>query len=1283
MLNKVTLTVEGNIDCQALLDTGSVPNQISRCDLNRFGDQVRLDPSTDHTPIIYANGDITRNHQRVRLTGSFIFQGMRKVFKDELFLVLESAVHLPILIGNPLLEKLGIELQNVSNVPTYDVQRVNVSVSDSSITHLQYQPPAPFNAFDLHIREGSFTEAPPKAVLSASLIDWTPQTHSMNDIVDACIQENVDAFDDLIRRIKQCNLLNKRDRTTLSQLFQDHAALFAQGLRPEHQACMTNIDLVPEILKDGFNRDTWQRISYTPSPARAQRIREFLIELMAMGVIRKYSSRIEPGACPFHLIPGPNGDRDKDRLVVDTSRQRSILIKDDYASPTADRQIPNIAGVDPSLPNRKRCLFGAYDVPKAFYTIPYLPGDPVEARFATFDGCTFIFDRLIMGSLNSMAKLNRALDQAFEGISGLARVADDIRLGSTSISEHIERTGKFLAACARHNVPLKPGKCDPISTSTLFCGYQIDNAGFRPDPRSRTVIESMEKPRNGAQLASAIGVIRWMSSSIPDSARLLKPLQDILQAIYRKAGSAESSAAKRFAVTDFGWTSKTDKLWTRVLHQLSNAVTLHHRDPKKTLVLYTDASQIGWAGLLFQVDPLDLDKHPTERHNELLGCMAGTFAGSQLYWPIVELEGYAVKRSIERMYHIINDNTKLHIMSDNKNLESIFDPSSEYLSKKDGPGRGRLIRWAAMLNEIDHVIQHIPGESNVFADLISRMRSIPPEDPSVGIDPDVPQFELQPSLTQRINAILPLHCSAVMTDHSVRTTLDPDWVHPSIVHVRAYAGDDGSNCEAFANFCTSHGGEFDYNERVWKRNGKVIIPDTDLRVKLMVLGHCQGGGHRGKRSTFDHLNSVVWWDTLESDVTSFVGECIHCHAASQKVPKRPYGQPLRASHRNQVLSFDFLHLGKSEQGYEKILVLTDQLSGFSKFFLATSESARVVADAIITWISLFGVPQVLMSDQSTGFKNEVIGFLTQELHADHHFTEAHVKTGHGKQERLNGVLGDMFRKLVSENRLAPSRWPELVPIVQMAYNNTPTKALKDFAPIEVFLGLQKSRPLDSFFSPGEAQWNKLESTTSVSDIVSNLISMLSNREALVKEFQDQTFAKRTTLRKNARGVLDLVLEVGDYVMRYNDAKGKRTKLAPRWIGPAKVTAIDPNNPHRVTIQHLGEDKKMTLHKQRLKFFDHRALVTHPELKQHADFLSDRQWEIDSLVDIAFRNNEFYVQVRWCATDENPQNELTWEPVRNFLQDVDKSYLIDFLRTFQPTNPQSLAAATKLLHTLTT
>jgi hypothetical protein len=499
--------------------------------------------------------------------------------------------------------------------------------------------------------------------------------------------------------------------------------------------------------------------------------------------------------------------------------------------------------------------------------------------------------------------------------------------------------------------------------------------------------------------------------------------------------------------------------------------------------------------------------------------------------------------------------------------------------------------------------------------------------------------------------------------------------------IRAFTGDDGRENEEFLKLAEKEGATFDWVERVWKRRGAVLIPDhKDLRVMLIATAHSWIGGHRRVATTSHILETVAYWPGMKADIKEFVTGCLHCLEKRSHLMARPFGQQIMPHKRNQIVSFDYLHLGPSEQGVEKILIVTDKLTSFTMMFPGVSESEEHAATSLISWMSLFGPPKTWLSDQSTGFKNEVIKKISKHMGVGHHFVTAHSHWANGKQERLNLTVGNIFRTLLSENGLAETHWISLVPIVQMIINHTPVESLSWLAPVTAMTGIERSNPIDCFFDPNLSDWQtvKLDEGTLATNLAKFQREM-AEREVTLHEFQEQKVAERQKEHQSKSGVKHLELAVGDFVMVLEAPKHKIiSKLAKRWVGPAKVIGFDSEAPeHVVKIEYmcpsLTKTKIEFVHVSRLRFFDLKEIARTAEIQQHAESTVRRKWIIKSITDLKKVGNQFNVEVNW----EEDQDGPTWEPLAVMCQDVPE-IVKDFVENKVPSGSKHLVSEVKQL-----
>ena len=156
---------------------------------------------------------------------------------------------------------------------------------------------------------------------------------------------------------------------------------------------------------------------------------------------------------------------------------------------------------------------------------------------------------------------------------------------------------------------------------------------------------------------------------------------------------------------------------------------------------------------------------------------------------------------------------------------------------------------------------------------------------------------------------------------------------------------------------------------------------------LCIIAHTGPAGHRGAASTEQSLSKSFKWSTLQADVRAFVRACIHCLSTSggEKVP-HPFGLSVHGTKANDNLQFDYIDLGASQSGDKYVLMLRDDHSDYKCFLAFPNTLAENAATAVIEWCAVFGVPNGLMSDGPTQFRNEVVRLVTKGLKVPHHFT---------------------------------------------------------------------------------------------------------------------------------------------------------------------------------------------------------------------------------------------------------------------------------------------------------
>ena len=150
----------------------------------------------------------------------------------------------------------------------------------------------------------------------------------------------------------------------------------------------------------------------------------------------------------------------------------------------------------------------------------------------------------------------------------------------------------------------------------------------------------------------------------------------------------------------------------RVTHPI-----LKYPDPARPYVLFTNASNYAWAGVLTQpydeVNPSNpsTDNKATKRVHHPITYVSGLFRGSQLNWAALKKETYAIYLSVRKFGFYLTGADVL-IRSDHLPLRKFLSRSTR--NKK-------VNNWAVELESFNLKFKYIQRIKNTLADTLSRI----------------------------------------------------------------------------------------------------------------------------------------------------------------------------------------------------------------------------------------------------------------------------------------------------------------------------------------------------------------------------------------------------------------------------------------------------------------------------------------------------------------------------------------------------------------------------------
>uniref|UniRef100_A0A3B3DC26 Integrase catalytic domain-containing protein n=1 Tax=Oryzias melastigma TaxID=30732 RepID=A0A3B3DC26_ORYME len=205
---------------------------------------------------------------------------------------------------------------------------------------------------------------------------------------------------------------------------------------------------------------------------------------------------------------------------------------------------------------------------------------------------------------------------------------------------------------------------------------------------------------------------------------------------------------------------------------------------------------------------------------------------------------------------------------------------------------------------------------------------------------------------------------------------------------------------------------------------------------------------------------------METEVQAFHKHCVVCNLQKGKGTVKAPLQPILTSYPLEIVGLDFLTLGRPNDATQNILVATDLFTYFAWAIPTRDQTAQTTVKALWSHIiQPFGCPARFHSDQGPNFESDLVKQLCDTYGIAKSRTAPYHPEGNGNAERLNQTLLNMLRSLEQEKQ---DRWPNYLPELVHAYNNTP-HSTTGYAPSYLMFGRHLRRPVDVDLGVGPQQ----------------------------------------------------------------------------------------------------------------------------------------------------------------------------------------------------------------------
>uniref|UniRef100_A0A0W0F6B5 Reverse transcriptase domain-containing protein n=2 Tax=Moniliophthora roreri TaxID=221103 RepID=A0A0W0F6B5_MONRR len=264
---------------------------------------------------------------------------------------------------------------------------------------------------------------------------------------------------------------------------------------------------------------------------------------------------------------------------------------------------------------------------------------------------------------------------------------DNILLFSKNLDEHRDWTERLMRRLQKHDLFLKPEKCEFEVTEVVFLGMVIRPGYIAMDPVKLAGIADWEPSQTVKGVQAFLGFGNFYRKFIGKYAHLMRPLNDLLQK-NRK----------------FEWTAQCQIAFDLLKAKFLSEPILVMPDVRRPFVIEADASK--WAtGAVLKQKGTDGEWHPC-------GYLSKSLAPAERNYKIYDQELLAIYRALmEWRHYLMGGKFKVIVLSDHKNLTYFW--TAQKLNR-------RQARWSLFLSEFDLGLVHVPGKAMMQADALSQ-----------------------------------------------------------------------------------------------------------------------------------------------------------------------------------------------------------------------------------------------------------------------------------------------------------------------------------------------------------------------------------------------------------------------------------------------------------------------------------------------------------------------------------------------------------------------------------
>ena len=458
--------------------------------------------------------------------------------------------------------------------------------------------------------------------------------------------------------------LNKNQQTQLRELLYKHQDCFAKS-KNEVGKC----SVLKHNIDTGCAAPVRQPLRRTPQAYEGEE-EKYVKEQLEAGTIRPSNSA---WSSPLVMVRKKSGEI---RVCVDYRKLNERTVKDAYPLPRIDMCLDCLSSAK---------IFSTVDLQSAYMQLEVEEEDRHKTAFITKSGL-WEYNVLPFGLCNAPSSFQRCMELIFRGLQWeiLLIYLDDIIIMSQDHESHFKRLDIVFSKLQEAGLKMKPSKCELFKSEVLFLGHIVGQDGIKPNPDTTKAVEDWKTISNVKEIMSFLGLCFYYRSFIKNFSHIAAPLTKLT----------------RKNVT-FYWDDVCEEAFKELKRQLCTAPVLAYPKPGIEYILDTDASDVGIAAVLSQVQ---------DGKEWVIAYGSKRLSKEQERYSVTRRELLAVIYFVEKFRHFLLGN-HFTLRSHHGSLRWLF----EFKNPK-----GQVARWIEILQQYDMEIIHRSGNKHQNADSLSR-----------------------------------------------------------------------------------------------------------------------------------------------------------------------------------------------------------------------------------------------------------------------------------------------------------------------------------------------------------------------------------------------------------------------------------------------------------------------------------------------------------------------------------------------------------------------------------